>query len=68
MCFLFFTSFYQEVQYLYTKISPVAALIIFQKTFKIDTKTNAIGKLVELEMLNPTFYKDKFESDLYCRT
>lgn len=59
---------FRENPHLYTVLAPVASIIIFQKQFKIDTKYNAVGKLAELELLNPTFYSDKANKEMYCRT
>lgn len=55
-------------KYLYEVLAPEAALIIFQKNYKISTKKNAAGKLAELELLNPLFYDNKALKDLHCRT
>lgn len=60
--------FIQNVKYLYQVLAPEAALIIFQKKYKISTKKNAAGKLAELELLNPSFYENKTSEDIYCRT
>lgn len=44
------------------------AITIFKKKFKFRTKTDAVEKLVVLEMLNQSFYSDKAANDLHCLT
>lgn len=60
--------FIQEVQYILTLLVPEAAIMIFQKKYKIDTRVKAMGVLSKLELCDPTFYEKKAAKDLHCRT
>lgn len=51
-----------------TLLLPEAAIMIFQKKYKISTRVEAMGLLSKLELCDPTFYEKRAAKDFFCRT
>uniref|UniRef100_A0A2S2P4F7 Uncharacterized protein n=1 Tax=Schizaphis graminum TaxID=13262 RepID=A0A2S2P4F7_SCHGA len=59
---------FASVKYVYTVLAPEVALMVLKNKFKCFAKICDENQLNTLSLLNNSFFDDRFEKDLHCRT